>query len=522
MPHQQDTELAELAGGFIHDLKNSFSTLSLQLQLLSEDFADPQNPKERRAVDRVNRLQGECQRLVDISNDFLRYARVKDLERTPTDLLVLVDEMVDFFAPVAKTANIEVKSYVPTGLPSVLLDVPLFKQAMLNLLLNAQQAMPEGGTITLQASADAHEVTLQVIDTGKGMPPEVAERAFRPFYSTRPGGAGLGLPTTRKVVLAHGGDLSVESEQGKGTRFTLRLPVAGVGGPEVYCLLNGTRLPLGEAKVSVLDRGFLFGDGIYEVLRIYSGKPWLEADHFARLERSLAAVRIAGVDLARLRQQIREGILSGGFREAIVYIQITRGVAPRLHAFPANVRPTELMWIKEAVDTYGPWREHGVKVSLQPDLRWKRCDIKSINLLANVLANQTAKEADAVEAILCHDDGTITEASHSSLFGVVGGKIRTTADSPGILPGITRKFTLELAARIGVPVDFRSLHRDDLAGTEELFLTGTSMEVCPVVRVDEQVIAGGKPGPVTRRLQAAYREVLAEFRRDAEREPATV
>ena len=516
MPQQQDTELAELAGGFIHDLKNSFSTLSLQLQLLSEDFADPQNPKERRAVDRVNRLQGECQRLVDISNDFLRYARVKDLDLKPTDLHLIVDEMLDFFSPVAKTGGIEVKSYVPSGLPAVLLDVSLFKQALLNLLLNAQQAMPDGGEITLQASADPVQVVLQVIDTGKGMPPEVAERAFRPFYSTRPGGTGLGLPTTRKIVLAHGGDLSVESEPGKGTRFTLCLPVASVVGPEVYCLLNGTRLPIGEAKVSVLDRGFLFGDGIYEVLRIYSGKPWLEADHFARLERSLAAVRIHGVDLERLRKQIREGILSGGFREAIVYIQITRGVAPRAHAFPANVRPTELMWIKEATDTYGPLRERGVKVALQPDLRWKRCDIKSLNLLANVLANQAAKEANAAEAILYFDDGTISEASHSSLFGAIGGKIRTTVENPGILPGITRKFTLDLARRIGVPVDFRSLHRDDLAGAEELFLTGTSMEVCPVVQVDEQTIADGKPGPVTRRLQEAYKAVLAEFRREAE------
>ena len=514
MSNPQDTELAELAGGFIHDLKNSFSTLSLQLQLLSEDFADPQNPKERRAVDRVNRLQGECGRLVDISNDFLRYARVKDLDLKPTDLHLVVDEMLDFFSPVAKTGDIEVKSYVPSGLPAVLLDVSLFKQALLNLLLNAQQAMPDGGEITLQASADPVQVVLQVIDTGKGMPPEVAERAFRPFYSTRPGGTGLGLPTTRKIVLAHGGDLSVESEPGKGTRFTLCLPVASVAGPEVYCLLNGTRLPISEAKVSVLDRGFLFGDGIYEVLRIYSGKPWLEADHFARLERSLAAVRIQGVDLDRLRKQIREGIVSGGFREAVVYIQITRGVAPRAHAFPANVRPTELLWIREATDAYGPQRERGVKVSLQPDLRWRRCDIKSVNLLANVLANQAAAEASAAEAILYLEDGTITEASHSSLFGVIDGKIRTTADSPGILPGITRKFTLDLAARVGLPVDFRSLHRDDLRRAQELFLTGTSMEVCPVVQVDEQPIADGKPGPVTRRLQGAYREVLAEFRNE--------
>ena len=120
MRHQQDTELAELAGGFIHDLKNSFSTLSLQLQLLSEDFADPQNPKERRAVDRVNRLQGECQRLVDMSNDFLRYARVKDLELTPTDLLVLIDEMIDFFAPVANVASCARGWF---GIDNVIVDV---------------------------------------------------------------------------------------------------------------------------------------------------------------------------------------------------------------------------------------------------------------------------------------------------------------------------------------------------------------------------------------------------------------
>ena len=428
--------------------------------------------------------------------------------------------MVDFFAPVAKTAGVEVKTYVPTGLPPVLLDVPLFKQAMLNLLLNAQQAMPEGGTVTLQASADDHEVTLQVIDTGKGMPPGGGRTRLPPVlldparrHRPRPADDAEDRPGARRRPLRR-------ERAGQGD--ALHPPPARrrrrrAGGRIACSTARGC--PSTEAKVSVLDRGFLFGDGIYEVLRVYSGKPWLEDDHFARLERSLAAVRIEGVDLDRLRRQVHEGIASGGFREAIVYIQITRGVAPRAHAFPADVRPTELLWIKEATDTYGPQRENGVRVSLQPDLRWKRCDIKSVNLLANVLANQAAKEADAVEAILCLDDGTITEASHSSLFGVVDGKIRTTADSPGILPGDDAQVHAGTRSRgSACAVDFRSLHRDDLAGAEELFLTGTSMEVCPVVRVDEQVIADGKPGPVTRRLQAAYREVLAEFRRQGEGE----
>jgi D-alanine transaminase len=263
--------------------------------------------------------------------------------------------------------------------------------------------------------------------------------------------------------------------------------------------------------VPVLDRGYLFGDGIYEVLRVYRGKPWLEEDHFARFARSLEAIRIHGVDLDRFRQQMMETIVAGGFREAIVYMQVTRGVALRAHAFPANVKPTELLWVQEIGDPYSRLRETGMNVSLQPDLRWKRCDIKSLNLLGNVLANQAAKEASAAEAILYLPDGTITEASHSSFFGVVNGVIRTTVLNPGILPGVTRKLTLELAQRIGVPIEERSLHRDDLGRVDELFLTGTSLEVCPVIAVDGKPIAAGKPGPITRRLQAAYAEKLKEF-----------
>jgi signal transduction histidine kinase len=222
----QYAELAELAGGFIHEIKNHLSTLGLNLQLLSEDFQQPQTPRERRALERVQRLQTECQRLVDVSNDFLRFARVQDLERVPTDLAGVVEELVDFFGPMARAHAVEIKCYVPAGLPPLALDRDLFKQALLNLLLNAQQAMPEGGEITVQAHAAPPGVCLSVIDTGQGMPPEVAAKAFRPFFSTRSGGTGLGLATARKVVEAHGGSIEVQSEVGRGTKFTLCLPAA--------------------------------------------------------------------------------------------------------------------------------------------------------------------------------------------------------------------------------------------------------------------------------------------------------
>jgi two-component system sensor histidine kinase HydH len=226
--NQEYAELAELAGGFVHDLKNHLSTLRLNLQLLAEDFQDPQNQRERRALDRILRLQNECQRLVDISNEFLRFARVKDLELVPTNLAEVVEELTDFFGPMARAANIEIKSYIPTDLPPLALNRDMFKQALLNLLLNAQQAMPSGGEITLLARAEPEGVVFEVIDTGRGMTPEVLAKAFRPFYSTRSGGSGLGLPTTRKIIEAHGGTMEVQSELGHGTKFTIRLPVLAV------------------------------------------------------------------------------------------------------------------------------------------------------------------------------------------------------------------------------------------------------------------------------------------------------
>ncbi|MFN4257889.1 MAG: sensor histidine kinase [Gemmataceae bacterium] len=224
---EQYAELAELAGGFIHEIKNHLSTLGLNLQLLAEDFETPQSQRERRAVERVHRLQSECQRLVEIANDFLRFARLQDLNLQPSDLSTVIEEMVDFFSPTARQAGIDIKAYLPANLPPVMLDRDLFHQVLLNLMLNAEQAMPEGGVVTLQAAWQAPHVVLHLIDTGQGMPPDVLAKVFRPFFSTKPGGNGLGLPIARKIVLAHGGRMEAQSEVGKGTRFTIWLPTAG-------------------------------------------------------------------------------------------------------------------------------------------------------------------------------------------------------------------------------------------------------------------------------------------------------
>jgi signal transduction histidine kinase len=231
MRQDQYFELAELAGGFIHEIKNRLGTLGLNLQLLAEDFHAPESPRERRALERVQRIQGECRRLVEVSNDFLRFARVKDLDLAPARLAEVVEEMVDFFGPTAKQANIDIKCYLPVDLPPVRLDRELFKQALLNLMLNAEQAMPAGGEMTLCAALEPGRgdgqpphVSLSLIDTGQGMSAEVLAKLFKPFFSTKPGGTGLGLPTTRKIIEAHRGLIDVQSEVGRGTKFTIRLP----------------------------------------------------------------------------------------------------------------------------------------------------------------------------------------------------------------------------------------------------------------------------------------------------------
>lgn len=226
----QYAALAELAGGFIHEIKNHLGTLGLNLQLLAEDFQEPRDQRERRALTRVHKLQSECQRLADIANDFLRFARIKDLPLAPADLGKVIEDMMDFFTPTARAANIDIKAYLPADLPQVALNIEMFKQALLNLMLNAEQAMPEGGSLTIQAALElSHQgtyVVLSLIDTGKGIDAKTLPKIFEPFFSTKTAGSGLGLPTTKKIIDAHHGSIEVQSEVGKGTKFTIRLPAA--------------------------------------------------------------------------------------------------------------------------------------------------------------------------------------------------------------------------------------------------------------------------------------------------------
>jgi two-component system, NtrC family, sensor histidine kinase HydH len=224
MPPEPLAEVAELAGGFIHEVKNHVSTLNLNLQLLAEDFAEPQTPRERRAKQRIDRVRNQAEKLVQVSNDFLRFVRNQAPKAEPTRLDDLAAELVDFFGPTAKAANIDVRLYPSPGVPPALLDRDLVRQALLNLMLNAEQAMPDGGEIVLQTRSDGETVCLDVIDTGKGIDPADLPKLFRPFHTTKPGGTGLGLATTRKIVRAHGGDVEVQTEPGRGTKFTIRVP----------------------------------------------------------------------------------------------------------------------------------------------------------------------------------------------------------------------------------------------------------------------------------------------------------
>jgi signal transduction histidine kinase len=227
----QYTEIARLAGALAHEIKNPLSTIRLNMELLAEDLDEAQTPAQRRAAKRIDVMQRECQRLQDLLDSFLNFAKVRRLNREPTDLNREINEALDFFAPEAAVADIEIVRYLDPELPRVLLDSESFRGALLNLLLNAKQAMPDGGQIVVRTSERGGLVVLDVIDTGCGMDEHTAAHMFEAFFSTKPGGSGLGLPTTANIIEAHGGRIHVQSEVGHGTKFTIELPVpARLGG----------------------------------------------------------------------------------------------------------------------------------------------------------------------------------------------------------------------------------------------------------------------------------------------------
>lgn len=276
---------------------------------------------------------------------------------------------------------------------------------------------------------------------------------------------------------------------------------------QVY--LNGEYVPLEEARVSVEDRGFLFADGVYEVVRVYGGEPYRMRAHMDRMERGLHALRIQlreseAIERAAHRLLEENGVTGDG----AIYIQVTRGAAPRKHAFPPpGTRPTVYVAAKPYTPHPPEYWEDGVGAITVPDNRWARCDIKSIALLPNVLANQAAHAADAFEALFVKD-GVVLEGSHSNLWGVRAGRLVTYPASNYILPGITRARVFELADELGIPVEEGMIHAGELFDMDELFLSGTTTEIMPVVRVDGRDVVDGEPGPITRKLIRAFRDGL--------------
>jgi D-alanine transaminase len=282
---------------------------------------------------------------------------------------------------------------------------------------------------------------------------------------------------------------------------------------EILACLNGETMPIEQARVPVWDRGFLFGDAVYDAFRMYSGRCWLRSEHLARLRRGLRELEFAELDFGRLIERMDRTISLSKIREGTVYVQVTRGVAPRAHAFPdPPVPPTELIIVRPYDDQpAAQLREAGARMISRADLRWKRCDIKSTNLLANVLASEAARRAGCQEAVLVDDEGFVTEATHSSLLWVTEGRLEGTPEGHEILPGTTRGLIVRLVKQMELSFTGARVTLEALKAAQEVILVGTTIEVLPVIEIDSQPIGAGTPGPVARRMGKLYRQEVERW-----------
>jgi D-alanine transaminase len=282
--------------------------------------------------------------------------------------------------------------------------------------------------------------------------------------------------------------------------------------------LNGTFLPIEDAKIPVLDRGFIFGDGVYELVPVYSRVPFRLDEHLARLERSLAEVRIRNpYSRAQWREIIFKLIDAQDFEDQGIYFQVTRGVAKRDHAFPKDAQPTVFMMSNPLVNPPRELVESGASAVSAHDNRWLRCDIKSISLIGNCLLRQLSAESAAAETILFRN-GVLTEASASNVFAVKAGVILSPAKNNLILPGITYDVVTELARANGLPLEFRDVSEAEVRGADELWVTSSSKEVLPIVELDGRRIGDGKPGPLFRRMYRLYQDFKHTVMRAGKRE----
>jgi len=217
-------ELAQMAGSLAHEIKNPLSVIHMNMELLSEDFADSQSPRDRRALKKIEMVAEQCERLQNLLDDFLRFSRLRSLELESGSLNRLVDCVLELYEPQARRQGVEIVRYLDAELPSIMLDSETLQAALLNLVKNALEAMPDGGQLTVRTRETKRGVALDLIDTGCGMDSGTAIHMFDPFFSTKDGGSGLGLPTTKRIIEAHGARIDVESESGLGTKFTIEFP----------------------------------------------------------------------------------------------------------------------------------------------------------------------------------------------------------------------------------------------------------------------------------------------------------
>ncbi|WP_298013183.1 D-amino acid aminotransferase [uncultured Castellaniella sp.] len=274
--------------------------------------------------------------------------------------------------------------------------------------------------------------------------------------------------------------------------------------------LNGDYVRLGDAKISVLDRGFIFGDGIYEVVPCYGGKPFLMQNHLARLQRSLKAIRLeTGRGIADWEALVADMLSRSGARgDCSVYLQVTRGVAKRDHGFPADSQATVFCMVSPLKRPNAHKRGQGMTAVSMPDERWLHCEIKSVSLLGNVLAKQYAADA-GVDEVLQFRDGNLSEGSSCNIWVVKNGVMRAPVRDNLILEGIRYGFLEQLAADAGIPFESRPIPKAEVAEADELMLSSATKEVLPITQYDGRPVGSGTPGPVYARLRAAYDQAIA-------------
>ena len=270
--------------------------------------------------------------------------------------------------------------------------------------------------------------------------------------------------------------------------------------------VNGEIMPIEKATVPIEDRGYQFGDGVYEFIASYAGRLFMLEEHLDRLERSMRELAYAPISRSAIKTAVGNLFEQAGYPRAGIYIQITRGVASRNHAFDPSLSPQVVMTIRPVKEMPAEMRKNGARAITVQDTRWGRCDIKTVQLLSNSLAKQKALDANCDDAIFVSDQGIVREGTSSNVFIVSGGILTTHPLTPNILPGITRMAVLDICKAIGRRAEESFFEADALYGADEVFLTGTVTEVLPVVRIDDRSIGDGKVGPVSRHIFDLLRE----------------